>query len=70
MYLCILFVLPNLFFLLHKSSLYCVHPSGGELIEKQVEIHKNMTLGEATERAYKVGGMTASNNTECVLMHS
>ena len=60
----------QLVFLLHKLSLYCAHPSGGELIEKQVEIHKNMTLEEATERTYKVGGMTACNNTECVLMHS
>ena len=44
-------------FLLHKFRLSCAHPSSGDLIERKLEVHENMTLGEVTERAYKVSDM-------------
>ena len=45
---------PNVSFLLHKFHLFCVHPSSGYLMERKIEVHKNMTLGEVIERSYKV----------------
>ena len=38
----------------NQFRLLCEHPSSGDLSEKTLEVHKNQTLGEATERAYKV----------------
>ena len=41
-------------FILNQFRLFCEHPSSGSLSEKTLEVHRNQTLGEATERAYKV----------------
>ena len=41
-------------FVLIQFHLFCEHPSSGSLSKKTLEVHKNQTLGEATERAYKV----------------
>ena len=38
----------------NQFRLFCKHPSSGGFSEKTLEVHKNQTLGEATERAYKV----------------
>ena len=41
-------------FILNQFRLFCERPSSGSLSEKTLEVHRNQTLGEATERAYKV----------------
>ena len=41
-------------FLLLKFCLFCGHPSSGDFMKTKLEVHKNMTLEEATERAYQV----------------
>ena len=43
-----------MYFLLLKFHLFCGHPSSGDLMERKLEVHKNMILGEVTERAYQV----------------
>ena len=47
-------ITPQHIFLLLKFRLFCGHPSSGDLMERKLEVHKNMTLGEVTERAYQV----------------
>jgi len=44
----------QLFLSFNQFHLLCEHPSSGDLSEKTLEVHKNQTLGEATEGAYKV----------------
>ena len=52
----------------HKFRLFCGHPSSGDLMERKLEVHKSMTLGEVTERAYKVSDITFyCNNIACIL---
>ena len=43
-----------IFLSFNQFRLLCERPSSGDLSEKTLEVHKNQTLGEATERAYKV----------------
>jgi len=44
----------KIFLSFNQFRLLCERPSSGDLNEKTLEVHKNQTLGEATERAYKV----------------
>jgi len=44
----------NVSLLLNQFRLFCQRPSMGNFTEKTLEVHRNHTLGEATERAYKV----------------
>jgi len=50
----------QLFLSFNQFHLLCEHPSSGDLSEKTLEVHKNQTLGEATERAYKVDSALVS----------
>jgi len=54
----------QIFLSFNQFRLLCECPSSGDLSEKTLEIHKNQTLGEATERAYKV-----DSALECLLSH-
>jgi len=47
---------------LNQFHLFCEHPSTGDLSDKTLEVHKNQTLGEATERAYKVDMLVCSTS--------
>ena len=47
------YICPHIF-LVHKFHLFCGHPSSGDLMERKLEVHKSLTLGEVTERAYQV----------------
>ena len=46
------------FLLLYQFSLFCEHPRSGALTERNLELHRSLTLKEAIERAYKVSDMT------------
>ena len=50
----------QIFLSFNQFRLLCEHPCSGELSEKTLEVHKNQTLGEATERAYKVDSALVS----------
>ena len=50
--------------ILHKFQLFCGHLSSGYLTERELEIHKDLTLGEVTERAYKVSETSWCNSVE------
>ena len=44
----------QLFLSFNQFHLLCERPRSGDLSEKTLEVHRNQTLGEATERAHKV----------------
>lgn len=39
---------------LHQIKLFCMHPVKMMMMENKLEVHKDKTLREATEMAYKV----------------
>ena len=51
-------IFKALLFLLYQFSLFCEHPNSGALAERKLELHRSLTLEEATEKAYEVSDMT------------
>ena len=47
-------VLPVLYCSLFQIKLFCFHPSQRQKLDHRLIIHKDKTLSEATEMAYKV----------------
>ena len=50
--------IQSTFLLLYQFSLFCEHPRSGALTERNLELHRSLTLKEVTERAYKVSDVT------------
>ena len=51
-------IFKALLFLLYQFCLFCEHPNSGALAERKLELHRSLTLEEATEKAYEVSDMT------------